>query len=34
MEQAAWVANYRFLAHYNRWFNQRLYDACEQLSDT
>ena len=34
MEQAGWVANYRFLAHYNRWFNQRLYDACEQLSDT
>jgi uncharacterized damage-inducible protein DinB len=25
--------NYRFLARYNRWFNQRLYDACEQLSD-
>ncbi|WP_298924007.1 DinB family protein [uncultured Ramlibacter sp.] len=25
--------NYRFLARYNRWFNQRLYDACEQLND-
>ncbi|GAC1605634.1 MAG: DinB family protein [Ramlibacter sp.] len=27
------VANYRFLARYNAWFNQRLYDACERLSD-
>ena len=25
--------NYRFLARYNRWFNQRLYEACEQLTD-
>lgn len=25
--------NYRFLAHYNRWMNQRLYDSCETLSD-
>jgi uncharacterized damage-inducible protein DinB len=25
--------NYRFLAQYNRWFNQRLYAACEGLSD-
>lgn len=25
--------NYRFLARYNRWMNQRLYQACEQLSD-
>ena len=25
--------NYRFLAHYNRWFNERLYDACEKLGD-
>jgi uncharacterized damage-inducible protein DinB len=25
--------NYRFLARYNRWFNQRLYAACGQLSD-
>jgi uncharacterized damage-inducible protein DinB len=27
------VDNYRYLARYNRWFNQRLYDACEQLAD-
>jgi uncharacterized damage-inducible protein DinB len=26
-------ANYTFMAQYNRWFNQRLYDACEILSD-
>ncbi|TAM49791.1 MAG: DUF664 domain-containing protein [Burkholderiaceae bacterium] len=25
--------NYRFLARYNRWFNERLYDACEKLGD-
>ena len=25
--------NYRFLARYNRWFNGRLYDACEKLGD-
>jgi len=25
--------NYRFLARYNRWFNERLYAACEQLPD-
>jgi uncharacterized damage-inducible protein DinB len=25
--------NYRFLARYNRWFNQRLYTACETLTD-
>ena len=25
--------NYRFLARYNRWINQRLFDACEGLSD-
>lgn len=25
--------NYRFLARYNRWMNQRLYDACEGLGD-
>jgi uncharacterized damage-inducible protein DinB len=25
--------NYRFLARYNRWFNERLYTACETLSD-
>jgi uncharacterized damage-inducible protein DinB len=29
----AFVANYQFLARYNRWFNARLFDACEQLSD-
>ena len=29
----AFVDNYRFLAKYNRWFNQRLFAACEQLSD-
>lgn len=34
MEQAdVMVDNYRWLARYNRWFNERLYDACEQLSD-
>jgi uncharacterized damage-inducible protein DinB len=27
------IENYRFLAHYNRWFNERLYAACGQLSD-
>jgi len=27
------LANYRFLARYNRWFNERLYDACGQLPD-
>ncbi|MDB5928710.1 MAG: damage-inducible protein DinB [Polaromonas sp.] len=26
--------NYRFLARYNRWINQRLYAACEPLGDT
>ena len=25
--------NYRFLARYNAWFNQRLYDSCERLGD-
>ena len=25
--------NYRFLARYNRWMNQRLYAACEMLPD-
>lgn len=29
----AFVANYQFLARYNRWFNGRLFDACEQLPD-
>lgn len=27
------VDNYLFLARYNHWFNQGLYDACEQLDD-
>jgi uncharacterized damage-inducible protein DinB len=27
------LANYRFLARYNRWMNQRLYTACETLTD-
>lgn len=31
--EAAFIDNYRFLARYNRWFNQRLYAACEALSD-
>lgn len=29
----AFRENYRRLARYNRWFNQRLYDACERLDD-
>ena len=29
----AFSDNYRFLARYNRWFNERLYDACEKLDD-
>jgi len=29
----AFVDNYRFLAAYNRWFNQRLYEVSQQLSD-
>jgi len=27
------IDNYRYLARYNRWFNARLYDACEKLTD-
>lgn len=27
------LANFRLLARYNRWFNDRLYGACEQLTD-
>ncbi len=27
------LANYQFLARYNQWFNERLYTACENLSD-
>ncbi len=30
---ASFSDNYRFLARYNRWFNQRLYAACDGLSD-
>ena len=33
MEPAGLIDNYRWLARYNRWFNQRLYDACERLDD-
>ena len=33
MENSAFLDNYRFMARYNRWFNQRLYAACDQLSD-
>ena len=29
----AFADNYRFLARYNRWINQRLYGACETLND-
>ena len=29
----AFLDNYRFLAKYNRWMNQRLYAACETLAD-
>lgn len=29
----AFIENYRFLARYNRWFNQRLYAACDTLDD-
>ena len=30
---AAFLDNYRFLARYNRWMNQRLYAACDALGD-
>jgi uncharacterized damage-inducible protein DinB len=33
MKESAFVRNYQLLAEYNRWFNQRLYAACEQLPD-
>jgi uncharacterized damage-inducible protein DinB len=33
MDTGALLENYRFLAGYNRWFNGRLYDACERLPD-
>ena len=29
----AFTDNYRFLAHYNRWFNTNLLDAAERLTD-
>ena len=29
----SFIDHYRLLAQYNRWFNQRLYEACEQLPD-
>jgi uncharacterized damage-inducible protein DinB len=29
----SFIDNYRFLARYNRWMNQRLYAACEALTD-
>ena len=29
----AFLDNYRLLARYNRWLNQRLYAACDTLSD-
>ena len=29
----AFLANYQRLARYNRWINQRVYDACERLDD-
>ena len=33
MMTTAFLDNYRFLARYNRWMNQRLYSACESLTD-
>jgi uncharacterized damage-inducible protein DinB len=33
MDGSALVENYRFLARYNSWFNERLYDACGRLAD-
>jgi uncharacterized damage-inducible protein DinB len=33
MDHSALIENYRLLAGYNRWFNGRLYAACEQLPD-
>lgn len=32
-KQDAFLEHYRWLARYNRWFNERLYDACERLPD-
>jgi len=33
MDTPSFADNYRLFARYNRWFNQRMYDACEQLTD-
>jgi len=33
MSDDALHTNYRWLARYNAWFNERLYDACERLTD-
>lgn len=33
METGAFIDNYRLLARYNRWFNGRVYAACEQLPE-
>lgn len=30
---SAFIDNYRFLARYNTWFNERLYGVCDALSD-
>jgi uncharacterized damage-inducible protein DinB len=32
-KQDAFLAQYRWLARYNAWFNERLYDACESLDE-
>jgi uncharacterized damage-inducible protein DinB len=33
MDTSTFADNYRLLARYNCWFNQRLYDTCDQLTD-
>jgi uncharacterized damage-inducible protein DinB len=33
MDTSTFVDNYRLLARYNGWFNQRVYDAGERLTD-
>jgi len=33
MDGQPFLENYRFLARYNRWFNERLYEACGRLPD-
>ena len=33
MTSSPFADHYGFLARYNRWFNQRLYEACSTLSD-